>query len=185
MMALRVASVAAEPEPMTFATSDARDISALAAGFLTGLSSTAGCSWLAGACTISVTQTETASECGAFCCNAQGPSCGSFYWAWDTHRCTMFVEARAHAYWHPTCTKTQCTAGECANHMCLNGHGIYQSGKATHGPLSSCAAFTGCTLSNCKNWDCKEWCKCFDQAAEDGGLYAAAGCSEDGDSCKC
>ena len=38
----------------------------------------------------------------------------------------------------------------------------------------------------CQEWSCAEWCKFFDQAAEDAGVYAKNGCADDGaDTCKC
>ena len=45
------------------------------------------------------------------------------------------------------------------------------------------------TLSSparCQEWSCADWCKYFDQATEDAGVYAKNGCADDGaDTCKC
>ena len=43
-----------------------------------------------------------------------------------------------------------------------------------------------CDTRNCANWECKEWCHCFDEKAEHYGLYEHHGCGSDGsDVCKC
>jgi hypothetical protein len=43
-----------------------------------------------------------------------------------------------------------------------------------------------CHPSNCNDWDCATWCKCFSDEDEETGAYEQAGCVDDGDeSCKC
>ena len=47
--------------------------------------------------------------------------------------------------------------------------------------------FKLCDAQNCANWECKEWCHCFDEKAEHLGLYEHHGCDEDDSSgaCEC
>ena len=42
-------------------------------------------------------------------------------------------------------------------------------------------------VAECKDWTCPQWCKWFDAAAENAGVYAANGCDEetDHDQCLC
>lgn len=53
---------------------------------------------------------------------------------------------------------------------------------ATDAPTSAPTNF--CDASNCNNWDCAAWCKCFDE--EQTAAYSSNGCEDDGDkSCVC
>ena len=45
--------------------------------------------------------------------------------------------------------------------------------------------FKVCDVQNCANWECKEWCHCFDEKAEYYGLYEHHGCDEDDSSAAC
>jgi len=45
---------------------------------------------------------------------------------------------------------------------------------------AACPSYT-----TCKDWSCKTWCSCFDEKVEAAGLYAKAGCSDDGPACDC
>ena len=41
-----------------------------------------------------------------------------------------------------------------------------------------------CADTNCLEWDCADWCRCYDETKDD--VYAAAGCAESGeDTCAC
>jgi len=45
---------------------------------------------------------------------------------------------------------------------------------------------THCDVRKCTDWDCDEWCKCFNTYDENRGLYKSNKCDEDGeDECKC
>ena len=57
--------------------------------------------------------------------------------------------------------------------------------KVFEGPDAADLSFK-CDTRNCANWECKEWCHCFDEKAEHYGLYEHRGCGSDGaDVCKC
>ena len=56
----------------------------------------------------------------------------------------------------------------------------------TEGIHDYCYASEKNSPLRCVNWDCSQWCKYFDQATEDAGLYTAAGCPDDSAStCSC
>jgi len=41
------------------------------------------------------------------------------------------------------------------------------------------------SYKTCQEWNCKTWCACFDEKVEAKGLYAKAGCADDGPACDC
>jgi hypothetical protein len=53
--------------------------------------------------------------------------------------------------------------------------------------LSIATSKTKCDASNCGNWDCDAWCKCFNDVDETDGVYADYECEDDDgtDECKC
>jgi len=57
--------------------------------------------------------------------------------------------------------------------------------KVFEGPDAADLSFK-CDTMNCADWECKEWCTCYNEKAENFGLYVLRGCDSDGtDACKC
>jgi hypothetical protein len=73
----------------------------------------------------------------------------------------------------------ECSASDLAPVSCNLGA---CSEAPTMAPTSAPTNF--CDASNCNNWDCAAWCRCFDE--EHTAAYSSNGCEDDGDkSCVC
>ena len=84
------------------------------------------------------------------------------------------------------CHGKQACALKAANHVFGDPCGGTKKYLNVHYECAMVAELDMCHSSNCKNWDCKKWCECYDEADETAGIYNTNGCLDDGaDQCDC
>jgi len=131
--------------------------------------------------------------CGSWCATAGdwprveslwGDTCGSLCPSTDVDGCEegkVLVHVAAHPRMGKFCVKED---DPCRKLKEKDDFFCRRAGEGSR--LSIATSQTKCDASNCGNWDCDAWCKCFNEADEKDGIYTSNDCDDDGDEeCKC